>query len=120
MFERKVEADEPKFEDFPRILGAIYEIVRKMPIPEDFAENVLPGPDSWFDLNGFCDYHPSHPAKPTVYAWVSSGLVPVHKRGKKLYFLKSEVDQWLKEGRRKTRAERERSASSLMANKKGG
>ncbi|MDR1342763.1 MAG: helix-turn-helix domain-containing protein [Prevotellaceae bacterium] len=28
--------------------------------------------------------------------------IPYHKKGKKLMFLKSEIDNWLKEGRRKT------------------
>jgi len=61
--------------------------------------------DRWFDLNELCIYHPDKPSKPTVYGWVHSGLIPVHKGSKKLRFLKSEIDSWIKQGRKKTYAE---------------
>jgi excisionase family DNA binding protein len=53
-------------------------------------------PEQWFDLSELCQYHPDKPSKATVYTWVSMGLIPVHKGGKKLRFLKSEIDNWLK------------------------
>jgi len=58
--------------------------------------------DRWFDLNELCHYHPDKPTKPTVYGWVHAGTIPVHKSGKKLRFLKSEIDNFLREGRKKT------------------
>jgi excisionase family DNA binding protein len=61
--------------------------------------------DRWFDLNELCIYHPDKPSKPTVYGWVNAGIIPVHKGGKKLRFLKSEIDIFLKQGRKKTLAE---------------
>jgi excisionase family DNA binding protein len=61
--------------------------------------------DRWFDLSEFCEYHPDKPSKPTVYGWKNAGTIPVHKDGKKLRFLKSEIDTWLQKGRRKTQAE---------------
>ena len=63
--------------------------------------------DRWFTLNELCQYHPDKPKKPTVYGWVNAGAgtIPVHKNGKKLRFLKSEIDNWLKQGRKKTVAE---------------
>lgn len=61
--------------------------------------------DSWLDLSALCLYHPDKPSKPTVYGWVNAGIIPVHKGGKKLRFLKSEIDNWLKQGRKKTLAE---------------
>jgi len=75
--------------------------------------------DSWFDLNELCKYHPDKPSKPTVYGWVNAGTIPVHKGGKKLRFLKSEIDSWLKLGRVKTVAELV-SESKIYLNKKGG
>lgn len=38
----------------------------------------------------------------TVYALVHRREVPHNKKGNRLYFLKSELEQWMKEGRRKT------------------
>lgn len=52
--------------------------------------------DVWFDLRELCEYHPDKPSKATVYGWVNSKNIPVHKGGKKLRFLKSEIDNWLK------------------------
>jgi len=57
--------------------------------------------DQWLDLNELCVYLPDKPSKPTVYSWVNSGTIPVYKGAKKLRFLKSEIDNWLKLGRKK-------------------
>jgi excisionase family DNA binding protein len=75
--------------------------------------------DRWFDLNELCIYHPDKPSKPTVYGWVHSGLIPVHKGGKKLRFLKSEIDSWIKQGRKKTLAETATEAESYLKTKGG-
>jgi hypothetical protein len=75
--------------------------------------------DRWMDLNEFIIYHPAKPAKPTAYGWVSDGLVPNHKNGKKLMFLKSEIDSWLKQGRRKTLEETASEAENYLRTKKG-
>ena len=58
--------------------------------------------DCWFNLSELCDYHPDKPKKATVYGWVNSRKIPSHKTNKKLRFLKSEIDLWLKEGKKKT------------------
>lgn len=58
--------------------------------------------DEWLNLTELCNYHPDKPSKPTVYGWVNSGTVPVHKGRKKLRFLKSEIDSWLKQGKKRT------------------
>ena len=73
--------------------------------------------DRWFDLNELCIYHPDKPSKPTVYGWVHSGLIPVHKGGKKLRFLKSEIDDWIKQGRKKTLAETAIEADTYIKSK---
>ena len=75
--------------------------------------------DIWYDLNELCIYHPDKPSKPTVYGWVNAGTIPVHKGGKKLRFLKSEIDDFLKQGRKKTLAETAIEADNYL-NKKGG
>jgi mobilizable transposon, xis protein len=39
-------------------------------------------------------------AKPTIYALVRKGIIPAYKRGKKLYFYKEELLQWVESGRK--------------------
>lgn len=58
--------------------------------------------EQWFDLVELCNYHPDKPKPATVYGWVFAGKIPVNKGGKKLRFLKSEIDEWLKQGRKAT------------------
>lgn len=76
--------------------------------------------DRWFDLNELCQYHPDKPTKPTVYGWVNAGTIPVHKGGKKLRFLKSEIDSWLRQGRKKTVTELASEVDRYLSKKKGG
>lgn len=56
---------------------------------------------------------------PTVYSKVSRGELPVMKRGKRLYFSKKELLEYLKAGRKKSNAEIEAEADNYLKNKKG-
>lgn len=42
-------------------------------------------------------------ALPTLYGYTSRMEIPVSKKGKRLYFSKKELLEWVKEGRQKTR-----------------
>ena len=42
---------------------------------------------------------------PTLYGLVQHKEIPVSKRGKRLYFSKQELTDWVKAGRKKTNAE---------------
>lgn len=55
---------------------------------------------------------------PTMYSKVSKGELPVMKRGKRLYFSRSELLEYLKEGRKKPNSEIELEAENYLANKK--
>jgi excisionase family DNA binding protein len=44
-------------------------------------------------------------AKQTIYGLTSKNEIPFLKRGKKLYFKKSELENWINEGKRKSVAE---------------
>ncbi len=76
--------------------------------------------DRWFDLNELCIYLPDKPSKPTVYGWVNACTIPVHKGGKKLRFLKSEIDNWLKQGKKKTHSETALEVDAYLLKKKIG
>ncbi|MBA2761393.1 MAG: helix-turn-helix domain-containing protein [Segetibacter sp.] len=41
-------------------------------------------------------------SNPTIYGKVSRKEIPVNKQGKRLYFYKSELAEWIKAGRKKT------------------
>jgi hypothetical protein len=65
-------------------------------------------PDQWFDLKGLIEYLPFKPKEQTIYDWVHKGIIPFHKvpNTKMLVFLQSDINEWLKSGRRKTQAEK--------------
>jgi len=69
------------------------------------SEAPAPETDTWFNLSELCQYLPDKPAKPTVYSYVQNRKIPFHKKGKALFFLKSEIDLYLKSGRRRTSTE---------------
>ncbi|MBK7223176.1 MAG: helix-turn-helix domain-containing protein [Saprospiraceae bacterium] len=64
-------------------------------------------------------YHPDKPTKATVYSWVSAVQIPVHKGGKKLRFLKSEIDTWLKQGKKLSNQDTVLAAHEYLTYKKG-
>ena len=81
--------------------------------------------DRWLNIFELCDYHPDRPSRNTVYGWVQAGSIPVHKGGKKLRFLKSEIDSWLLQGRKQSTAEIEAESKTerdtyLLTKRKGG
>jgi excisionase family DNA binding protein len=57
-------------------------------------------------------------AKPTIYGLVWQSKIPCMKRGKKLYFSRQELTNWLKEGKKKTIAELKQEADDFLAKKK--
>lgn len=75
-------------------------------------------PDLWFNLQELREYIPEHPAQSTIYRWVGERSIPYHKRGRKLYFSKKEIDAWLKTGRHKTDSEMSEDAISFINNRR--
>jgi len=101
---------------FTHLTNEVSEIKRLL------LEQYQPQPtdtDRWFDLTELCNYHPDKPTKATVYGWVNVRSIPVHKGGKKLRFLKSEIDSWLMQGKKKTYAETSHEAAQYIKNKRG-
>jgi excisionase family DNA binding protein len=54
---------------------------------------------------------------PTLYGFVSKSQLPVSKKGKRLYFSKRELIDWIKTGRKKTAAEIQQEATNYVNRK---
>lgn len=102
------------FEKLPEAMEYLISKVEKLESLLTTKQPEAQESDHWFNLNELRQYHPDHPAAPTVYAWVGQRLIPNHKHGKKLMFLKSEIDAWLKTGKRKTASEIEAEAQQYV------
>jgi excisionase family DNA binding protein len=56
---------------------------------------------------------------PTLYGYSQRAEIPVCKRGKRLYFSKQSLFEWIKDGKKKTLAETASEADTYLK-KKGG
>lgn len=57
---------------------------------------------------------------PTIYGLVSRKEIPVSKKGKRLYFSRQELLDWVKSGRNKTAAEIAAEADICLSKRKRG
>jgi excisionase family DNA binding protein len=57
---------------------------------------------------------------PTLYGYTQRAEIPVCKRGKRLYFSKQSLFEWIKDGRKKTLAETASEADQYLTKKKRG
>ena len=92
---------------------SLEEMVNELYIKKD-----VPVQPEWMDIDELRQYLPSHPAKQTIYGWVNDKLIPYYKASKKLTFKKSEIDEWLHQGRRKSSEDLMREAGEFISQKK--
>ncbi len=78
-------------------LETIKSLVEKSQRPQVKEQRIPIGIDEACKLIG--------KAKPTVYTLVRKRILPSYKSGKKLYFFRDELLEWIENGRRKTMAE---------------
>ena len=85
---------------FEKIPEAISAIDRKLDAILAFQKNSEePDMDRLMTIAQLAKYLPEKPARQTVYGWTNARKVPYEKHGKNLYFRKSEIDKWLRNGR---------------------
>lgn len=102
------------FDQLPTAVSGLYTKLENIERLLQLKSEPQQQTDQWLDLMELCNYLPEKPARPTVYGWVHNSVIPHHKRAKKLFFLKSEIDTWLKTGRKKTIAEMANEADKYL------
>jgi excisionase family DNA binding protein len=75
-------------------------------------------PEQLFTISEASDF--LHLSRATIYSKVSKGELPVMKRSKRLYFSRTELLEYLKYGRKKSKAEIEQEAEAYLLNHKKG
>lgn len=108
------------FEDLPKAMPWMMDKLNKLDSKLDGLNSVpqAQSADQWMNLKELCEYLPSHPAEQTVYGWTSCHQIPYHKRGKRIMFLKSEIDAWLHDGKRKSQKELAEEAAQFIKSKR--
>lgn len=103
--------DQVTFEQLPQVVGEIRERLLRI---EDHLE-VLLGSEktpSYLSISEAAEF--LNLAKSTLYIKVCRMEIPVHKKGKRLYFEKAELYQWIKNSRRKTSEELQAEADQYL------
>lgn len=110
------------FDQLPDAVATILQEVRSLKemVSEQLALCKPEAEKVWFNIGEPCEYLPDKPSRQTVYAWVCYRQIPYHKTGKKLSFLKSEIDAWLLDAGHATVKEIQETAQAIYGNKKGG
>lgn len=108
------------FEDLPKAMSWMMDRLNKLDSKIDSLNNIpqVRPADQWMNLKELCEYLPSHPAEQTVYGWTSCHQIPFHKRGKRIMFLKSEIDAWLRDGKVKSEKDLENEAARFIKSKR--
>ena len=108
------------FEDLPKAMSWMMDKLNKLDSKIDSLNNIsqVRPADQWMNLKELCEYLPSHPAEQTVYGWTSYHQIPFHKRGKRIMFLKSEIDAWLRDGKVKSEKDLENEAARFIKSKR--
>ena len=106
-----------KFEDMPRALAHLIEKVEELNGKlESLNETSEPRQAEWMGIKELFDYLPTRRAAQTVYGWTSAHMI-FHKKGKRIMFLKSEIDKWLIGAQLKSIREIESDAEAFCARK---
>ena len=101
------------FEIIDARLSTIENLLLELKHPEK-SKSTNSESEAWFNVEQLQNYLPDKPARATIYGWVHTLNIPFHKGGKKLRFLKSEIDNWLLQGKRQTRDQIALDAKSYM------
>lgn len=106
------------FEQLPKAVG---EIRAKMDTIEQLLHQLL----SRADTSNFDEYVTIRQTAeilslsvPTIYGLVHRRIIPYSKQGKRLYFSRKELNDWIHSGRRQTNTEIQQEARDSMANRK--
>jgi uncharacterized coiled-coil protein SlyX/predicted DNA-binding transcriptional regulator AlpA len=108
------------FEDMPKAMSWMMDKLNELDSKIDGLNNSPQTPPSeiWMNLKELREYLPSHPAEQTVYGWTSCHQIPFHKKGKRIMFLKSEIDDWLHDGKMNLQKELEQEAENFIKSKR--
>lgn len=114
--------NELSFNDMPKALAYLVDkVVRLESLLEKQHQATAPEPTcKWLDIKELQAFLPDHPAASTVYGWIRNGLIPYYKKGKKLSFKRSEIEEWMNSGRQQTDAELEAAAQDYINRKRLG
>lgn len=105
------------FDQLPR---AVSELHQKLDVLQDLileSRQVVPQAVELMTISQAADF--LNLSVQTLYGKVCHKEIPVSKKGKRLYFYKSELEDWIRSGKKKTLAELQQEFPGIGRNGKG-
>lgn len=87
-----------------RVTDNIIKSINTSPTPEEDRFLTIDETSKLIDL-----------AIPSIYGLVHKNKIPFHKKSKRLYFLKSEIIDWIKSGKKESKSELENRADEYLS-----
>ena len=108
------------FNDLPQVVARLAgEISTLKNLIEEIRDRSHhPEPDELMNIKQAGDF--LHLTVQTLYNKVSKNEIPFMKRGKRLYFSKEQLMDYLKQGSNEMQADIDREVNEFLSNKKGG
>ena len=99
-----ISADRLTFDDLPKVVKVLSDRIESL---ENLIKTVVPlgaekGVDKWFTIEELSLYIPGKPSISTLRDKARRFEIPSKKSGGRWIFLKSDIDAWLKSGKRMT------------------
>lgn len=91
-----------------RIEGLLKDLMENLKIPYQANQES----DFFMDVKEASEF--LRLSVPTIYGLVHQSVIPVNKKGKRLYFSKKELTSWIHTGRRKTLYEIKEEADNYL------
>ena len=119
---RNLSNDVPTFDMIPMLMANLLEDHKILSAKLDAISrkisasigNSNKNDDRRMDVTEAQKYIPGHPAVQTIYGWTSNNMIPYHKVGKRIYFVKSELDAWLAKEQHKSQDDLRKEAEEYV------
>lgn len=103
------------FEQLPTAIGQLFHKLDQIETLISSWPSAQPEEDSLLNVQQAAELLDL--STPTIYGLVHKAQIPVCKRGKRLYFSKKELNDWIMKGRRKTLSELQNEANEYLNTK---
>ncbi|MFC2664479.1 MAG: helix-turn-helix domain-containing protein [Prevotella histicola] len=123
---RNITGGIPTFDMIPLLMANLLEDTKRLSakldvISKKISESVSSSSkndDQRMDVTEAQQYIPGHPAVQTIYGWTSNNQIPYHKIGKRIFFVKSELDEWLSKEQHQSQEDLQREAEEFVNKKR--
>jgi excisionase family DNA binding protein len=103
----------PTFDQLPQMVGKLFDKLSKIESLLQEKEKVIQQTDELLSVTQTAEF--LNLSVTTIYGKVSRKEIPVNKQGKRLYFYRSQLSDWIKAGKKKMLFEVDKEAADHLS-----